>query len=313
MTNIKKIEISSDLVNSLKKFGNLTLNEPMKKYTSFQTGGPADLFICPKNTNDLKQIVQIANKHSLPITVIGGGSNLLIGDRGIRGLVIHICSNQKSNEKITLIENENLIYADAGTSKEDFINYSLENLYEGIEFMTGIPGCIGGGIFMNAGTNIGSFVDIIKKIELINNIGENIIIEASDNMFSYRKFNIPKGAIITGGFFQLKKSKNINKTKNNIKDLLEERSKKHPLSYPSAGSVFKNPEGYSSWKLIDESGLKGFQIGGAKISELHTNFIVNYKNATSLEIKSLIEHVQNEIYSTHNILLKTEIKMIGDF
>ena len=313
MTQLKKIDISSDIIDSLKELGELTLHEPMKKYTTFRTGGPAEIYIRPKNQNNLNKIVKIANENSLPKTIIGGGSNLLIGDRGIRGLVIHICSKSGSNNQITHTENEDLIYADAPTSKKDFINYSIKNSYEGIEFMAGIPGCMGGGIFMNAGTSLGSFVDIIKRIELINNSGENITIEASDDMFSYRQFNIPEGAIITGGFFQLKRSKNINNTKKIIKDLLEERSQKHPLSYPSAGSVFKNPEGHSSWKLVDESGLKGFQIGGAKISELHTNFIINFQEATSHDIKSLIEHIQDKIYSIYGINLKTEIKMIGEF
>lgn len=311
MTQHKKNNISSDAINSLKELGELALNEPMKKYTTFRTGGPADIYIRPNNINDLQKIVKIAKEISLPKTIIGGGSNLLISDRGIRGLVIHMCS--KPNNKISLTKNEDIVYADAGITKENFINYSIENSYEGIEFMAGIPGCIGGGIYMNAGTNLGSFVDIIKKVELIDNSGEKIVIEASEDMFSYRKFNIPEEAIITAGLFQLKKSKNINNTRNIIKDLLEERSLKHPLSFPSAGSVFKNPDGHSSWKLVDESGLKGFQIGGAKISELHTNFIINYDEATSQDIKSLIEHIQDKIYSIHGISLQTEIKMIGEF
>jgi UDP-N-acetylmuramate dehydrogenase len=172
---------------------------------------------------------------------------------------------------------------------------------------------IGGGIIMNAGTFMGSFTDILRKIHYINNDGKSSVLEVDSSMASYRTFKIPDTCAIIGAEFELKPAKSVEECHKTIKEILEDRASKHPLDYPSAGSVFKNPEGHSSWQLIDDAGLKGAECGGAAVSTKHTNFIINKNNATSLDILSMIRKVQDEVYNKFGISLETEVKMIGEF
>jgi UDP-N-acetylmuramate dehydrogenase len=206
-----------------------------------------------------------------------------------------------------------LVYADASVRKEDFVSACLENGLEGVEFMAGIPGCIGGGIAMNAGTLMGSFSDILTDVDILDMKGEIKKIPVSREMSSYRRLHLPEYVAIMGGHFKLQRSADVRSAEMRVGEILKDREGKHPLEYPSAGSVFKNPEGHSSWKLINDAGLKGVRIGGACISAKHTNFIINECNATSSDIHRLIIHVQETVERKFGIHLEPEVKMIGEF
>ncbi len=296
----------------LKKLGIVKINEPLKKYTSFKTGGPADIMIWPENRKSLIEIIDISKEQSMPLTVLGGCTNLLVGDRGIRGMALMLNSASKIKGEVN-IEGNGLIYADSIIRKDEFIRFCVNAGYEGMEFMAGIPGCIGGGIIMNAGTVDGYFADILESIICMNPDGLVVENTKFKETAGYRAMGLPEDSIVLGGFFKLNKTLNSEKVEIRINDILKERKQKHPLDYPSAGSVFKNPPGHSSWKLINDSGLKGEKIGGACVSELHTNFVINIGNASSQDILNLIDHIKEKVYSIYKITLETEIKIIGDF
>ena len=300
------------LIEALSEWGLVKENEPLKNYTTYRTGGPADVIVFPGKNDCISPIVKIAGEGKVPLTVIGGGSNLLVGDKGIEGIVMRLCEDDSRRPEMTILE-DGTLYTDAIGSKENFIAYAAGAGFSGMEFMAGIPGCIGGGILMNAGTFMGSFVDILKDIDIVDASGARRTIAIDKAMSSYRKMNIGEGNIITGARFRLARADNPAAVRNKIEEILADRRTKHPLNYPSAGSVFKNPEGYSSWKLIDDAGLKGATVGGACVSDLHTNFIINVNHATSQDIKDLINLARDTVRKKFGIELEPEIKMIGVF
>lgn len=295
----------------LGRHGHVLLNEPMRKYTTFKTGGPADILVTPYSMDSVRDIVDIARNESLPLTVIGGGSNLLVGDKGIRGMVMRISSGIP--QRRIYVTEHNFIFAESSITKQELIDFSLSHGYEGIEFMAGIPGCIGGGIAMNAGTDQGTFSDILVSVRYVNQNGTILEKKITGDMAGYRSLEIDDRAIILSGILRLQRSKQPDSVKKRIDKILKERSGKHPIDYPTAGSVFKNPEGFQSWKLIDDSGLKGQRVGGAAFSELHTNFIINVRNATSRDILNLIETAVQRVYEKYRVTLETEIRLIGEF
>ena len=299
------------IIKSLEELGIIGINEPLSNHTSFKTGGPADILIIPRNSGSLKEIIDIADKNDFPVTVVGGCSNLLVGDSGIRGLVVKIGDNGENRGKIKI--DDDVVYADSSVKKGRFINCCLENGFEGMEFMSGIHGCIGGGIIMNAGIAEAVFADILDSIDYMDMKGNTGTMKITEDMAGYRSLGIDRNIIVLGGYFRLKRTDDAEKVKIKIDRYIAERKIKHPLDRPSAGSVFKNPPGYSSWKLIDEAGLKGKMIGGAQVSELHTNFIINAGGASSLDIRCLIDHVKEIVLSKTGVLLEAEIKMLGEF
>lgn len=304
--------IGTGIIDRLEKLGYLKLKESLKKYTSFKTGGHADILISPYNHHSLCEIVYIAGENMLPLTIIGGATNILVGDKGIRGIVVRLCEDEDLKGRIET-DDDGLIYADSITKKESFIRFCLDNGYKGMEFMAGIPGCIGGGIIMNAGTDKNVFADILDSITYIDKDGIIATTKIKEEMASYRSLKIGGDKIILGGYFRLKMTDNIDHVRLKIEENKEERRLKHPLDQPSAGSVFKNPPGYSSWKLINDAGLKGMRIGGAAVSDIHTNFIINSNGATSSDILSLVDFISEKIYKEFDIKLETEIRMMGEF
>ncbi len=306
------IDIKKDIIERFGKLGNLKLSEPLSNYTSFKTGGPADVLISPYNTDFLKEILLIAAEKSLPITIIGGCSNLLVGDKGIRGVVVKLSEVEGIKGKIEITK-DGLVYSDAIIKKKDFIRFCVDEDFAGMEFMAGIPGCIGGGIIMNAGISDSVFVDILDSIVYMDKNGNVSTKKITRDMASYRSLNIENDTIVLGGFFSLNRSHDTVKVKKKIEANISDREIKHPLDWPSAGSVFKNPPGRSSWQLIDEAGLKGKKIGGAVVSDLHTNFIINVDSATSSDIRDLVNHVKDTVYSKFNVMLETEIRFLGEF
>ena len=299
--------LSENHVKELSQYGRVEFNSPLAHHTTFKTGGNADILITPYTEDSISHIISIVKNEHIPIHIIGGGSNLLISDKGLQGITIKISGESSFNIS------DGYIYAGAALSKEQFISYAINERFGGVEFMAGIPGTIGGGIFMNAGTYMGSFSDILKRIRLLNDSGSIVEVDIDGLTSGYRAMTIPENNIIIGGYFFLPKTDNSLEVKNRIDSIIKDRWEKHPMDYPSAGSVFKNPESHSSWKLIYDSGLKGYRIGGAEVSEKHTNFIINRDNAASSDIYNLIRYIQERVCSHSGVRLETEIKMMGEF
>ena len=298
------------LADYLSKYGRVLKDAPMKDYTTFKSGGNADIIAVQYGYDEAASIVRFCSKENIPLMVIGAGSNLLVGDRGIRGVVMRVASDVMPQAVIEM--RNGLIYSQASVMKTDMLSFASDRGFSGIEFMAGIPGAVGGGIMMNAGTFMGTFIDFIKKIEYIDKSGEFREIDADKNIAHYRGLDIPECAVVVSGIFEFPQD-DPEAVKRKIEDIINDRKAKHPWTYPSAGSVFKNPEGGFAWKLVNDSGLKGYRIGGAQVSELHTNFIVNAGNAASRDIRALVEHVQSTVKERFGVNLHTEIKMIGEF
>jgi len=301
---------SHNVIKELSQYGRLYVDVPMSQFTTFKVGGPADMLIEPCSNKTIPYIVTIAKQTNTPVTIIGGGSNLVVGDRGIRGLVVRMGSSQEDEGSIAF-DGTNVV-VDAKVTKKRFVEEAIEHGLAGMEFIAGIPGCIGGGVIMNAGTTMGTFSDIITDITCYTADG-TLLTVANTSLFSYRKSMLPEGAIVISARCTLNIADNPEDVKNTVKEILRERKNKHPLDYPSAGSVFKNPDGHASWKLINDAGLRGYSIGGAKVSELHTNFIVNTGKATAMDIKHLVEFIQETVHKLYDINLEPEIRFIGEF
>lgn len=282
-------------------------NEPMKNHTSFKIGGPADEFCEVTSEEDIMRLIDYASEKGVPYTVIGNGSNLLVADGGIRGLVIKIARGfdeiSVSGEKIT---------AQSGALLSRIASAAYRNSLTGLEFASGIPGTLGGGIYMNAGAYGGELKDVIESVTYLDN-GEIITKTADMLEFGYRKSSFTdKDYIILSAELKLKKG-NPDEIKEKTDDYRQRRTSKQPLDMPSAGSTFKRPEGYFAGKLIEDSGLKGFKIGGAQVSEKHSGFVVNAGGATAADVRALIEHIQKTVKEKFGVEMKTEVKMLGDF
>ncbi len=301
-------EIREIISDELKNFARVSFDIPLKDHTTFRTGGNAPVFVEPHSEKGIPEILELFHKLGLGIFIMGGGSNLLISDKGLSCAVIKI-----AGKTIAPVEEGDLIYFSAFIRKQDFISQAIKMGYGGVEFIAGVPGTLGGGIFMNAGTYMGSFSDSLKKVRFINSNLQVQEMELSKSDSSYRKMNLPTGAVILGGFFHLPKCENGEELKKKVMEINKDRREKHPLEFPSAGSVFKNPPGHSSWKLIEDCGLRGFRIGGAMVSEKHTNFIINTGEATSSNIYELIKHIQKTVMEKFKITLEPEIKIMGEF
>lgn len=306
------MKIPRTVIQALSECGRVKENEPLKNYTTFRTGGPADCMVVPADNGAVSRIVKIAADGRMPLTVIGGGSNLLVGDYGVEGIVLRISENGGRRPRMSVLEGGTL-YADAMATKESFIEFAIAAGFGGVAFMAGIPGCIGGGIMMNAGTFMGTFSGIVGDIDIVDPAGDMRTQVIDKTKSSYRNMNIDTRNIITGARFVLEKTDDRDGELQRIAEVVADRKKKHPLDYPSAGSVFKNPDGHSSWKLINDAGLKGVMIGGACVSDLHTNFIINKNNATSRDILDLINRVRETVHAKFGIELDPEVKMIGKF
>lgn len=281
---------------------NVFKNEPMSKHTSFKTGGNADIFVTPESLEELTEILKITE---VPITVIGNGTNILVRDGGVRGIVVSTIKLR--NYKLY----DDVIEAECGMPLIMLSRIASENSLSGLEFASGIPGTVGGAVFMNAGAYGGEMKDIVISSKYVDN--KQSINEVTNHKFDYRKSIYSEeinGTIVSaklklqhGDKEQILKKMNENN---------ESRNLKQPVSMPSAGSTFKRKEGVIVSKLIDEAGLKGFSIGGAEVSTKHAGFIVNKGGASSLDILSLIEHVKNVIKEKFGIEIENEIKIIGE-
>lgn len=281
---------------------------PMKKYTSFRCGGNATVLIIPDSVDSLKKIIDFCNAKSVKHLIIGNGSNLLVTDKGINGIVIKIGSDIS---KIELLD-ETTIRCEAGASLKSLCMFALENSLSGLEFAYGIPGTLGGAVYMNAGAYGGEMKDVLVStthIDLEGNIGE--LSQENLNLIYRGSAYTDNNYTIVSAVLKLKKAdkKDI---KEAMDDKLQKRKDKQPLEYGSAGSTFKRPTGYFAGALIEQSGLKGYTVGGAQVSEKHAGFVINKNNATSTDVIKLIRDVQKIVYEKHGVMLETEVKIIGD-
>lgn len=283
----------------------IVLNADMSKYTSFKAGGKADILLNINNISKLKNILSEIRANNLKYSIIGNGTNILVKDSGYNGILIRICENMNSYHI-----KENMIIAQSGTLLSSISKAAADNGIGGLEFLNGIPGSVGGGVCMNAGAYGSEIKDVLLKVEILGFDGSIKTIPAESLNLRYRNSdikdsgNIVIGAVFGGTF------KNKDEIFSQMAELNTKRRDKQPLEYPSAGSTFKRPQGYFAGKLIEDSGLKGKGIGGAKVSEKHAGFIINYNNATAKDILDTIEMVRETVKAKFGVVLENEVKIL---
>ena len=298
--------IYKNLLNILDKEG-IYLNEPMKNHISFKVGGPADFLLKPKTEDEIKRLIEFLKNENIPYIVVGNGSNLLVKDGGIRGVVIKIADNFNKFE----IEDTKVV-AQSGALLSFMGKAILNKSLTGFEFAAGIPGTLGGAIAMNAGAYGGEMKDIVKSVRLMDSKGNIIELSNKEMEFEYRRSLISKSDyIVLSAIIELKEG-NFDEIKGYMKELTKSRVTKQPLNLPSAGSTFKRPEGHFAAKLIEDSGLKGLTLGGARVSEKHSGFVVNIGDAKAKDIIELINVVKSTVYSKFGVMLEEEVKILGD-
>ncbi|WP_053956272.1 UDP-N-acetylmuramate dehydrogenase [Inediibacterium massiliense] len=282
-------------------------NEPMSKHTSFKIGGPVDLMVLPKTIEDIKETIQICKTNHIDYYIIGNGSNILVLDKGIRGVVIKIGDTFNG---VDIKENE--IKAKSGILLSSLASIVVKNGLEGFEFASGIPGTLGGAIAMNAGAYGGEMKDVVKAALVMDEEGNMIYLKKEELELDYRNSIIPKKKyIVLEVEIELQKG-DEEEIKAKVKDLTQKRVTKQPLQFPSAGSTFKRPQGHFAGKLIEDAGLKGVRIGGAQVSPLHAGFVVNVDRACAEDVMNIISLVQKTVYDKFSVLLEPEIKIIGE-
>lgn len=283
---------------------NVRYNEPMSRHTSFKVGGPAEIFALVDSVSKLQKIVELCKNKNIPITIVGNGSNLLVSDYGIKGLVIKYIANDISI-------NETDVVCSGGVLNSILANKLLENSLSGFEFAAGIPGTVAGAVYMNAGAFDGEMKNIVTDVKYLDiDTNEIKIIHNNEIKFLYRESifkNLNAVILEIGMKFNEDEKENIETKMNSYK---EKRKQTQPLEYPSAGSTFKRGKDFISAKLIDECGLKGYRIGGAQVSTKHAGFIVNVGNATAKDILDLIEYVQKVVYEKFEKNIETEVRII---
>lgn len=307
MDNSKIIE-TYDKIKTFISEEDIYINEPMSKHTTFKIGGNADIFIKVRSIEHIEKIVKLSRKINEPLKIIGNGSNILVKDNGIRGIVAKVCTNSYE-----FIDDET-IKVDAGLLNSKVAQILLDKKLSGFEFAAGIPGTIGGAIKMNAGAYGGQMSDIVVSTRYINLSDEQLRIEQIDNEeheFGYRHSIFSNNIIILNTTLKLNKG-----IKEEIQDKMDynkqSRKEKQPIDKPSAGSTFKRGSDFITAQLIDECGLKGYTIGGAQVSEKHAGFIVNLGNATAKDVLELVEFVKKQVFEKFNKAIELEIEVIGE-
>ena len=282
--------------------------EAMSRHTTFKIGGPADYFLMPDKDTDVGRIVKICKESAIPYFILGNGSNLLVGDGGYRGAVIQIYKNMSA---VTVEGTE--ITVQAGVLLSSVAAAAKNAALTGFEFAGGIPGTMGGAVVMNAGAYGGEMKDVLTEVTVMDEEGEIVTLPADKLELGYRTSIIKTaGYIVLEAKLQLKEG-NPEVIRETMKDLTIRRTTKQPLEYPSAGSTFKRPEGYFAGKLIMDSGLAGYQVGGAQVSEKHCGFVINAGGATARDVRTLMDNVRDIVYKKYGVTLEPEVKFLGDF
>lgn len=284
----------------------IIIDAEMKNYVHFRVGGPADILLLPESKEQVIKTIEICKNNNIPFYVVGNGSNLLVRDGGIRGVVI------KLNEVNNVTVDGDIVEAESGAMLKAVSDSAIQASLTGFEFACGIPGTVGGAVFMNAGAYNGEVSNVIESAEVADCDGNIITLNKEQLELGYRSSIVmKKGFIVLSAKFRLQKGNdgNIKKT---VEDLTFKRESKQPLEYPSAGSTFKRPDGYFAGKLIQDAGLKGYRIGGAAVSEKHSGFVINKDGATAKDILDLIQHIQEEVKKQFGVELHPEVRIIGE-
>lgn len=284
------------------------IDEPMKSHTTFRVGGPAAYFVMPRTAEEVAKVTELCAQENVPYYIVGNGSNLLVSDKGYDGVIIQIYK-QMSQVEVKGCE----IYAQAGTLLSMVAKRALDAELAGFEFAAGIPGTLGGACVMNAGAYGGEMKDVLKSVTVLDKDG-NVKKLAKDELeLGYRTSVIAKkGYIVLDAVIELQEGK-AEEIKALMDDLKERRITKQPLEYPSAGSTFKRPEGYFAGKLIQDADLRGFQVGGAQVSEKHCGFVINKDGATASDVMELMRQVSDKVYDKFGVRLEPEVKRLGEF
>lgn len=285
----------------------LKQQELMKEHTTFRVGGPADVFLQPKDAAEVRDALAILKKYQVPTLVIGNGSNLLVRDKGIRGAVLQIYARMA---EIT-VEGE-VLTAQGGALLSSVAARAADASLTGLEFASGIPGTVGGAVVMNAGAYGGEMKDVLLSVDVLTKDLKFQTIPAEELDLGYRHSIIPTaGYLVLGARLRLQKGDEA-AIRSRMAELAEQRREKQPLQYPSAGSTFKRPTGYFAGKLIQDAGLKGKTIGGAQVSEKHSGFLINIGDATAQDVLDLIAFCQQEVKAQFGVTLETEVKIVGE-
>jgi UDP-N-acetylmuramate dehydrogenase len=275
----------------------------MKRFTSLRVGGPADLIVYPRIPDELLKILNVLSSYDMKWIVLGGGSNTIIADVGFRGLVIVT----KKLRNIKLLDGGGVL-AETGAVMGTILNATIRAGLTGFEFAAGIPGTVGGGVFMNAGANGGEIKDVVDRVWIWEK-GKEYVLSRDDLLFGYRKSNLPEGSVVTKALFKLNQG-NAKTSEKMVKEFLDKRNRTQPIRTSNTGSIFKNPPEIPAGELLDELGFKGLKVGGAKFSEIHANFIVNSGHAKTSDVLELIEIARDEAFSKRRINLETEVRII---
>lgn len=283
-------------------------DEPMKQHTTFKIGGPADYFLVPESGEEAGEIIKICKQTDIPYFILGNGSNLLVGDGGYRGAVIQIYRNMSA-----VTTEGTIITAQAGALLSSVAAVAKNASLTGFEFAGGIPGTVGGAAVMNAGAYGGEMKDVLVEVTVMDADGNIFTIPAEKLELGYRTSIIKKaGYIVLEAKIRLEEG-NQEAIRERMKELTIQRTTKQPLEFPSAGSTFKRPEGYFAGKLVMDSGLRGYQVGGARVSEKHCGFVINAGGATAKDVRTLMENVRDIVYEKYGVTLEPEVKFLGEF
>lgn len=298
-------EIVTRLINITGK-DNVRINEPMKNHTTFKIGGPAQYYVTPESVTQIQEVVSLCRDMNIPLHVIGNGSNILVGDDGVDGVVLALF-NTFSDYEIK----DNVITAQAGMSLIKLAVIALREGLTGLEFASGIPGSVGGAVYMNAGAYDGQMKDVVTSVTVLDEAGNIRILGRDELDMGYRTSAVAKHNMIVLQVIIELKAGDKEQIKDRMNQLSELRKQKQPLKYPSAGSTFKRPEGFFAGKLIADAGLKGYSIGGAAVSEKHAGFVVNMGGATAKDVVELTDYIKKRIIEQFGVTLELEIKKIG--
>lgn len=282
--------------------------EAMSQHTTFKIGGPADYFLMPDKGEDVGRVIKICKEKEIPYFILGNGSNLLVSDDGYRGMIINIMDNMDS---VTV--DGRIITAQAGALLVRVSVMARDNALTGLEFASGIPGTIGGAVYMNAGAYGGEMKNVVKTVRAIDEYGRIYELDSEKMDFSYRHSIVEERKLIVLEVTLELEHGSREAIDDRMKELAEARRSKQPLEYPSAGSTFKRPEGYFAGKLIMDAGLRGYSVGGAQVAEKHCGFVINKGGATASDVVELIRDVQHDVDDKFGVTLEPEVKMLGEF
>ena len=287
---------------------NVHTDEPMSRHTTFRIGGNADYFVKPGNADEVAAVIVVCREYNIPYFILGNGSNLLVSDDGYRGMIINIMDNMDS---VTV--DGRIITAQAGAMLVRVSVMARDNALTGLEFASGIPGTIGGAVYMNAGAYGGEMKNVVKTVRAIDEYGRIYELDSEKMDFSYRHSIVEERKLIVLEVTLELEHGSREAIDDRMKELAEARRSKQPLEYPSAGSTFKRPEGYFAGKLIMDAGLRGYSVGGAQVAEKHCGFVINKGGATASDVVELIRDVQHDVDDKFGVTLEPEVKFLGEF